>query len=169
MVFPVWTRIVAQKGKNRQPFPRGRSKNSQPLSRGRSRWAAGVTEGRSRRWLVWGVAVCVLACGFDPEARLEEIRRQQELGEFAATIGPLRELLQATPDDPELNHLYGVALLGTRQPEGGPASPRDPGPAPALPREDEKCRQQGQLEQRRIEHQRLVLGVPGRCMKHRNR
>jgi predicted Zn-dependent protease len=58
-----------------------------------------------------------LACGLDPEARLEEIRGQQELGEFAATIGPLRELLEATPDDPELNHLYGVALLGTRQPE----------------------------------------------------
>ena len=26
-------------------------------------------------------------------------------------------LLEATPDDPELNHLYGVALLGARQPE----------------------------------------------------
>jgi len=61
--------------------------------------------------------VSVLACGFDPEARLEEIRSQQGLGAFAATIGPLRELLQVTPDDPELNHLYGVALLGTQQPE----------------------------------------------------
>ena len=59
----------------------------------------------------------VLACGFDPEARLEEIRRQQELGEFAATVGSLRELLEATPDDPELNHLYGVTLLGVQQPE----------------------------------------------------
>jgi predicted Zn-dependent protease len=58
-----------------------------------------------------------VACGFDPEARLEEIRRQQELGEFAVTVGPLRELLEADPDDPELNHLYGVALLGTQQPE----------------------------------------------------
>jgi Flp pilus assembly protein TadD len=73
--------------------------------------------GRSRRWLALGIALSVLACGLDPEARLEEIRGQQELGEFAATIGPLRELLEATPDDPELNHLYGVALLGTRQPE----------------------------------------------------
>jgi len=61
--------------------------------------------------------VSVLACGFDPEAQLEEIRHQQELGEFAATVGPLRELLEDSPDDPELNHLYGVALLGVQQPE----------------------------------------------------
>ena len=59
----------------------------------------------------------VLACGSDPEARLEEIRSQQELGDFAATIAPLRELLEASPDDPELNHLYGVALLGLQRPE----------------------------------------------------
>ncbi|MBW2691991.1 MAG: tetratricopeptide repeat protein [Deltaproteobacteria bacterium] len=73
--------------------------------------------GPSLRWLALGVVVSVLACGFDPEAQLEEIRRQQELGEFAATVGPLRELLEATPDDPELNHLYGVSLLGVQQPE----------------------------------------------------
>ena len=59
----------------------------------------------------------VLACGVDPETQLEEIVRQQERGEFAATVGPLRELLQTAPDDPELNHLYGVALLGTQAPE----------------------------------------------------
>jgi Flp pilus assembly protein TadD len=61
---------------------------------------------------VW-VAVCTLACGLDPE----DIRAFQQEGEFEATIEPLRELLRATPDDPELNHLYGVALLGTGQPE----------------------------------------------------
>ncbi len=70
-----------------------------------------------RRWVVLGIAASVLACGSNPEARLEEIRGQHELGEFAATIGPLREMLRDTPDDPELNHLYGVALLGTQQPE----------------------------------------------------
>jgi len=64
-----------------------------------------------------GAAVSALACGVDPEAQLEEILRQQEWGKFAATIGPLRELLQATPDDPELNHLYGIALLATQAPE----------------------------------------------------
>jgi len=63
------------------------------------------------------MALAVLACGSDPEARLEEIRSQQELGEFAATVAPLRELLEASPDDPELNHLYGVALLGVQRPE----------------------------------------------------
>jgi tetratricopeptide (TPR) repeat protein len=63
------------------------------------------------------MVLAVLACGSDPEARLEEIRSQQELGEFAATVAPLRELLEASPDDPELNHLYGVALLGVRRPE----------------------------------------------------
>jgi predicted Zn-dependent protease len=61
--------------------------------------------------------VAALACGSDPEARLEEVRSQQELGDFAASIAPLRELLEASPDDPELNHLYGVALLGVGRPE----------------------------------------------------
>jgi predicted Zn-dependent protease len=61
--------------------------------------------------------VSVLACGSDPEARLEEIRGQQNLGEFATTVAPLGELLKASPDDPELNHLYGVALLGVQRPE----------------------------------------------------
>jgi predicted Zn-dependent protease len=58
-----------------------------------------------------------LACGPGREARLEEIRTQQEAGQFAATFGPLHELLAEAPDDPELNHLYGVALVATRQPE----------------------------------------------------
>jgi Flp pilus assembly protein TadD len=59
----------------------------------------------------------VAACGFDPEPRIEEIQRLQEGGEPVATLAPLRALLEKTPDDPELNHLYGVALLRTRQPE----------------------------------------------------
>ena len=63
------------------------------------------------------IAASVLACGLDPEARLEEIRSQQEIGEFAATVAPLAELLEASPDDPELNHLYGVALLAIKRPE----------------------------------------------------
>jgi predicted Zn-dependent protease len=63
------------------------------------------------------VVLAVLACSSDPEARLEEIRSQQELGDFAATVAPLRELLEASPEDPELNHLYGVALLGAGRPE----------------------------------------------------
>src|SRR5262245_1917567 len=67
--------------------------------------------------LTLGLAVAALACGPDREARLGEIRGLQQAEKFAPTIEPLRELLAATPDDPELNHLYGVALLRTRQPE----------------------------------------------------
>jgi tetratricopeptide (TPR) repeat protein len=68
-------------------------------------------------WLALGLAVFALGCGGGPEARLEEVHGLQDAGDFAATLAPLRELLDATPDDPELNHLYGLALLQTRQPE----------------------------------------------------
>lgn len=68
-------------------------------------------------WLVVGATLAALACGSDPEKLLREIRSQQEAGQHAATIEPLRGLLRASPDDPELNHLYGAALLATRQPE----------------------------------------------------
>jgi len=63
------------------------------------------------------VLLAVVACGSNPEARLEEIRSRQELGDFAGTVVPLRELLETNPGDPELNHLYGVALLGAGRPE----------------------------------------------------
>jgi hypothetical protein len=52
----------------RRLFPRGKL--------GRALLGAGY----SRRWLALGIAVSVLACGSDPEARLEEIRSQQEIG-----------------------------------------------------------------------------------------
>ncbi len=68
-------------------------------------------------WLALAVALSALACGPGAESRLEQIRDRQQAGDLAATLEPLRELLEKTPDDPELNHLYGVALLGTRQPE----------------------------------------------------
>jgi tetratricopeptide (TPR) repeat protein len=69
-----------------------------------------------RSLALWLIA-SALFCGCGVETRLDDIHSLQEAGHFAATIGPLRELLEATPDDPELNHLYGVALLETRQPE----------------------------------------------------
>jgi tetratricopeptide (TPR) repeat protein len=71
----------------------------------------------SHGWLVLGAALLALACGEDAEKRLGEIRNQQETGQFAGTLEPLRELLQASPDDPELNHLYGSALLALKQPD----------------------------------------------------
>jgi tetratricopeptide (TPR) repeat protein len=57
------------------------------------------------------------ACGDDFEGRRAELRAQHEAGRFAAVLEPLRMLLRTTPDDPELNHLYGSALLATGQPE----------------------------------------------------
>lgn len=68
--------------------------------------------------LLAAFALAVLACGGESrEARVDEIRSQQGAGQHAATLEPLRELLEAEPDDPELNHLYGGALLATGQPE----------------------------------------------------
>ncbi|TFG91601.1 MAG: tetratricopeptide repeat protein, partial [Myxococcales bacterium] len=88
------------------------------LSPGGSRkGGSGLMEIRYGAWLAVGIALAGLACGPDPEARLAEIRVRHEAGEFEPTLEPLRELLKTTPDDPELNHLYGVALLGSSQPE----------------------------------------------------
>jgi tetratricopeptide (TPR) repeat protein len=56
------------------------------------------------------------AGGCSPETQLDDLRRFQRSGRFAETIGPLRERLDEAPDDPELNHLYGLALLRTGQP-----------------------------------------------------
>jgi tetratricopeptide (TPR) repeat protein len=72
---------------------------------------------RFQGWLLVGAMLAGLACGGALGDRLEEIRNQQAADQFAATLEPLRELLKADPDDPELNHLYGAALLATRQPE----------------------------------------------------
>jgi tetratricopeptide (TPR) repeat protein len=64
---------------------------------------------------VWvGVAVA-LAGGCSPELELDDLRNYQLAGRFAETVEPLRERLEESPDDPELNHLYGVALLSTGQ------------------------------------------------------
>lgn len=65
--------------------------------------------------LVSGVLLMALglaAC--EPSDPLAEIRQQQDAGEFAATVEPLRELLQGRPDDPEANYLYGRALSLTK-------------------------------------------------------
>ncbi len=63
------------------------------------------------------LVVPALAGGCAPEAGIEDVRGLQEAGHFAASIEPLRRLLAESPDDPELNHLYGLALLESRQPE----------------------------------------------------
>lgn len=61
------------------------------------------------------LAVCAAVIGCDPSDSLEPIRQQQDAGNFAATIGPLREIMNDHPDDPEVNYLYGLALSRTGQ------------------------------------------------------
>jgi predicted Zn-dependent protease len=69
------------------------------------------------RWAALLVVLTGLACAPSREARLEEVRKQQAEGQFEQTLEPLRGLLDETPDDPELNHRYGLALLMTQQPQ----------------------------------------------------
>lgn len=63
--------------------------------------------------IVVAILACALAGGCHRALRREDVRTYQADGRFAATIEPLRALLEESPDDPELNHLYGVALLET--------------------------------------------------------
>jgi len=74
-----------------------------------------VVHGCFQSWLAGAVAVLVLVAACSPEPNLDELRSFQQAGRFAETIGPLRGRLEETPDDPELNHLYGLALLQTGQ------------------------------------------------------
>jgi tetratricopeptide (TPR) repeat protein len=62
------------------------------------------------------IAILVIGCSErgDP---LDEIRQQQAAGAYAATVEPLRKLLVERPDDPELNLLYGRALVATQRPD----------------------------------------------------
>ncbi len=63
------------------------------------------------------LAFLALACGSpDP---LEEALRLQAQGNYQASIEPLRALLEANPDDTQVNYLYGRALTVTGQPSLG--------------------------------------------------
>ncbi|MBW2493327.1 MAG: tetratricopeptide repeat protein, partial [Deltaproteobacteria bacterium] len=70
---------------------------------------------RARSWSGAAVVTLALIFGCSPELDLDDIRSFQQTGRFAETIEPLRARLEETPDDYELNHLYGVALLQTGQ------------------------------------------------------
>jgi tetratricopeptide (TPR) repeat protein len=65
--------------------------------------------------VIAAIVAFALAGGCHPALQREDVRAYQASGRFAATIEPLRALLDEAPDDPELNHLYGVALLQTGQ------------------------------------------------------
>ncbi|MEE3326980.1 MAG: tetratricopeptide repeat protein [Myxococcota bacterium] len=59
-----------------------------------------------------------LHCGEqrDQSAQIERIVDLQSKGRYRESVISLREMLDQSPDDPELNHLYGLALLSTGRP-----------------------------------------------------
>jgi len=75
----------------------------------------------TRLLILGGCAICVgwIAClaldGCREADPLEAIRARQATGDFAGSVEPLRELLKARPDDPEVEFLYGRALALTGQ------------------------------------------------------
>jgi tetratricopeptide (TPR) repeat protein len=82
------------------PSPRNPDRNPDHLDRRSTRKPKGALL----------LLLCVLACG--PSDPLEEIRLQQERGgNAAATVEPLREMIDAGNEDPEVYYRYGVALL----------------------------------------------------------
>jgi tetratricopeptide (TPR) repeat protein len=74
-----------------------------------------VAHGCFHRWPAVAVGVFALVGACSSEPSLDDLRSFQQTGRFAESIEPLRARLEETPDDFELNHLYGVALLQTNQ------------------------------------------------------
>ena len=75
------------------------------------------------RWLVgYGDLVMVRVFGTSmidaaiAPGDLAVIRKQQEAGDYASTLEPLRNLIAERPNDPETNYLYGTALLYGSEP-----------------------------------------------------
>lgn len=60
--------------------------------------------------LAWGPLACSVG---DGGTSVEQVRAMHDEGRFGATIEPLREALKQSPDDAELNFLYGQALAQT--------------------------------------------------------
>jgi tetratricopeptide (TPR) repeat protein len=65
----------------------------------------------------WLLAVCfVLGVGCGPSDPLDRIRDLQDgKGDYKASLEPLRDLVEARPDDPEVHFRYGTALQHTGQ------------------------------------------------------
>jgi predicted Zn-dependent protease len=60
-----------------------------------------------------GLPAALLGCGpGDPVAKAREL---QAAGRFAESLAPLRQRLDQSPDDPEVQYLYGHALVQTGQ------------------------------------------------------
>ncbi len=71
---------------------------------------------RSRSFFAF-VALCVFAVsgmlGCDRGPTIEEVRALQAQALFEDSLEPLRQLLETSPDDPEINFRYGAALNRT--------------------------------------------------------
>jgi tetratricopeptide (TPR) repeat protein len=60
--------------------------------------------------------LAVLLAGCGPDDPIAEIRVLQASGRYQESLEPLRELLAARSDDPEVHYLYGLALLLSGRP-----------------------------------------------------
>jgi len=63
-----------------------------------------------------GLLLGLALSGCEAADPLEAIRQQQASGDYAGSVARLRELLKERHDDPEVNYLYGRALVYTGQP-----------------------------------------------------
>ena len=60
------------------------------------------------------LVLLLLAVGCGPSDPLEKVRvLQDEKGDFKGSLEPLRKLIEARPDDPEVHYRYGRALIAT--------------------------------------------------------
>src|SRR3990172_3850557 len=62
-----------------------------------------------------GLLLGLALSGCEAADPLEAIRQQQASGDYAGSVARLRELLKERHDDPEVNYLYGRALVNTGQ------------------------------------------------------
>ncbi len=63
------------------------------------------------------LALSCLALACEDPNSLDRVRQLQQRGRFEASLEPLRSLLEAAPDDPELNYRYGAGLRRTGSPD----------------------------------------------------
>ena len=100
--------------------PRRDGQVRRPLARAYNRRAMSF---RLRRKAIRSVSVCALLAllvssaeiGCEKKDPLVAIRQKQASGDFRGSVQPLRDLLRERPDDPEVNFLYGYALVHTEQ------------------------------------------------------
>jgi tetratricopeptide (TPR) repeat protein len=84
------------------------------MTKTRARAASLRSSSRAQTVLALALAWSLAACG--PSDPLEEVRQlQDQSSDYAGSIEPLRELIDARPDDPEVQYRYGLALLVTGQ------------------------------------------------------